>query len=82
MASPFLEWFTLQFGKRDRGGETDAELMDIATAGRQAQDELDRRQAWDNQCTAAMYGWNVTDEGRKQYGAALNRPDTAAKTNR
>jgi hypothetical protein len=68
MASAFLEWFALQFGQRQRSGEIDAELMDIATAGRQAQAELDRRHAWDNQRTAAMYGWNVTDEGRKQYG--------------
>jgi len=67
MNSAFSEWFFLQFGKRQRSVETDAELEQIASAGRAAQAELDRRHMWDQRRTAAMYGWNIPDKDRVKY---------------
>lgn len=59
--SEFADWFGEQFGPRERGllkDRSDDELFEARDLGRAAEQELMRREIWDQQHRAAMYARN------------------------
>lgn len=59
----FEEWADEEFGMRSRRefkAMTDNDLRQIAWNGKAAQDELDRREAYDDRRAAALKAWSVT----------------------
>ena len=57
----FETWFVAQFGKRDQGRGTDADLLRLRDERNYVVAELARREQWDAQHTAALYAWQARE---------------------